>query len=656
MHYDISRFDRLDITSFQQGHHARLFEKFGAHIMHRENQRGTYFAVWAPNAKYISVIGEFNQWNTDLHPLKVREDRSGIWEGFAPDVDQGNTYKYHVVSQYHDYTVDKTDPFARYCEQSPQMASIVWDVQYAWQDEQWMRTRKDKQSLQSPFSVYEVHLGSWYRIFEQDNRFLTYRELAQRLTEYVLEMGFTHVQFLPVMEHPFYGSWGYQCLGYFAPTSRYGTPQDLMYLIDVLHQNGIGVLLDWVPSHFPTNETGLVFFDGTHLFEHMDPKLGFHPDWKSSIFNYGRNEVRAFLLSSALFWLEYYHADGIRVDAVASMLYLDYGREDGQWIPNKYGGRENLEAIEFIRTLNETLYAAYPDIMTVAEESTSWPMVTKPTYTGGLGFGMKWNMGWMHDTLEYFTKDPVFRKYHHSKLTFSVWYAFAENFVLPLSHDEVVYGKHSLLEKMPGDDWQKFANLRLLFGYMYTYPGKKLLFMGGEFGQRQEWYHEESLSWSLLNHPSHHNLQRWVKELNLLHRYEPVFHLQDFEHQGFQWIDFSDHEKCIICFLRKGRKPQEGFLIACNFTPVPRHNYRLGVPWPGLWLEHLNSDAKEYGGSGQGNLGGCSTTPIPMHGHYYSLVLTLPPLALLIMRYQGPTGSLLSDDSLQSLRTRDMKP
>ncbi len=635
IHYDISRFDQLDIELFQQGCHDRIFEKLGSHLMSRENDLGTYFAVWAPNAKYISVVGNFNQWDSNSHPLKVREDDSGVWEGFIPNVFQGETYKYHIISQYQDYTVDKTDPYAKYCEQSHQLASIVWDLEYVWHDSHWMGTRKEKQSLQAPFSIYELHLGSWLRLSDEDNRFLTYKELADRLTDYVLSMGFTHVQLLPVMEHPFYGSWGYQCLGYFAPTSRYGNPQGLMYLIDILHQNNIGVILDWVPSHFPTNESGLVFFDGTHLYEHKDPKLGFHPDWKSSIFNYGRNEVRSFLISSARFWLEYYHADGIRVDAVASMLYLDYGRQDGQWIPNEYGGRENLEAIDFIRTLNETLYTAFPDILTIAEESTSWPMVTKPAYTGGLGFKMKWNMGWMHDTLEYFANDPVFRKYYHNRLTFSVWYAFTENFVLPLSHDEVVYGKLSLLEKMPGDDWQKFANLRLLFGYMYTYPGKKLVFMGGEFGQRQEWYHEEGLHWSLLDHPAHKNLQKWLAELNLLHRYEPILHSQDFNEQGFEWVDFSDQEKSIISFLRRSGQSKRAFLIVCNLTPVPRHNYRLGVPWSGFWREHLNSDAKEYGGSGQGNLGGCYSTPIPVHGYYNSLVLTLPPLSILILQYQA---------------------
>ncbi len=623
-----------DIYLFKEGNHFRLYRKLGSHPMVVDGLKGTYFAVWAPNAEAVTVMGDFNNWDRGSHPLRCREDGSGIWEGFIPGVWIGNLYKYHIISRYRGYRVEKGDPFAFYWEVPPGTASIVWDLSYRWRDEEWMRERHRFNSLKAPISIYEVHLGSWRRVPEEGGRFLTYREMAPYLAEYVKEMGFTHVEFLPVMEHPFYGSWGYQVTGYFAPTSRYGSPQDFMYLIDHLHQNGIGVILDWVPSHYPGDAHGLVYFDGTHLFEHEDPRKGFHPDWKSHIFNYGRNEVRAFLISSALFWLDHYHADGLRVDAVASMLYLDYSRKEGEWVPNEYGGRENLDAIHFLRRMNEMVYGEYPDVQTIAEESTAWPMVSRPTYLGGLGFGMKWNMGWMHDTLHYFSKDPIYRKYHHDQLTFSIWYAFTENFLLPLSHDEVVHGKGSLLGKMPGDEWQRFANLRLLFGYMFAHPGKKLLFMGGEFGQVKEWQHEESLEWHLLQYPLHRGLQRWVKDLNNLYRKESPLHELDFEADGFEWIDFHDWENSIISFLRKDGSGRP-ILAVCNFTPVPRFRYRVGVPVSGFWRELLNSDSHIYGGSNVGNSGGLMAEPIPCHGRTHSLPLTLPPLAIVFLKPEG---------------------
>jgi 1,4-alpha-glucan branching enzyme len=593
---------------------------------------GVWFAVWAPNALSVSVAGDFNVWDNGAHPLKVRGDGSGIWEGFIPGVPEGTRYKYHIISGYDNYRADKGDPFACFWETPPGTSSVVRDLTYEWDDEEWMNQRRAHNSLDSPISAYELHPGSWRRVPEENNRSLTYRELAVYLPEYVKDMGFTHVEFTPVMEHPFYGSWGYQTTGYFAPTSRYGTPQDFMHLVDRLHQSGIGVILDWVPSHFPDDIHGLVFFDGTHLFEHADPRKGFHPDWNSYIFNYGRNEVRSFLLSSALFWLDTYHADGLRIDAVASMLYLDYGRKPGQWAPNEYGGRENLEAVSFLRKLNEEVYREYPDVQTIAEESTAWPMVSRPAYVGGLGFGMKWNMGWMHDTLGYFSKDPLFRKYQHGTLTFSLLYAFSENFMLPLSHDEVVYGKGSLISRMPGSDLEKFANLRLLFGYMFTHPGKKLLFMGAEFGQWREWVHDSSLDWHLLEQPLHQGLRRWMQHLNILYRGEPSLHELDFENKGFEWVDFSDWEQSTISFLRRGKSPEEALLVICNFTPVPRHNYRVGVPEEGGWREMLNSDAPEYGGSGYGNFGGAEATPVPYHGMYHSLSLILPPLSVLVLK------------------------
>jgi len=624
-----TRFSDFDIYLFRQGNHSHLYKKFGAHTATVDGIAGTYFAVWAPNAERVSVIGEFNRWHTDSHPLLARPDQSGIWEGFIAGVDAGTLYKYHIVSRYHDFRVDKADPYAFQFETPGRTASRIWSLDYDWGDAAWMQQRAGANHLQAPMAIYEVHLGSWRRVPEDGNRYLSYRELADWLPAYVHDMGFTHVELLPVTEHPFYGSWGYQTTGYFAPTSRYGSAQDFMYLVDRLHQAGIGVILDWVPSHFPSDEHGLAYFDGTHLYEHADPRQGFHPEWSSYIFNYGRAEVRAFLLSSAVFWLDQYHIDGLRVDAVASMLYLDYSRKPGEWVPNVYGGHENLEAIGFLRTLNETAYRERGDIQTIAEESTAWPMVSRPTHVGGLGFGLKWNMGWMHDTLDYFGRDPVHRQYHHDKLTFSIWYAFAENFVLPLSHDEVVYGKRSLLDKMPGDAWQKFANLRLLFGYQYAHPGKKLIFMGGEFGQGQEWSHERSLDWHLLDDPRHAGVKRWVRDLNTLYRGEPALHAQDADPAGFAWVDFHDHVQSVVSFLRRGGG--RTVLVVANFTPVPRHNYRIGVPQGGFWREIANSDAALYGGSGLGNWGGAEATPIPEHGHYHSLTLTLPPLALLVL-------------------------
>ena len=632
--YEINRLTDDDLYLFNEGSHFRLYEKLGAHLMTVDRVEGTHFSVWAPNAEQVFVIGDFNGWDKSSHPLRPR-GQSGIWEGFIPGVGQGANYKYHVVSRYKGYRVDKTDPFAFYNEVPPRTGSIVWDPKYIWGAGEWMAKRGPNNAHDAPIAIYELHLGSWMRMPEEDARPLTYRELAPKLADYVKRMGFTHVEFLPVMEHPFYGSWGYQTVGYFAPTSRYGEPRDFMYLIDCLHQHDIGVILDWVPSHFPNDEHGLAFFDGTHLIEHADPRKGVHPDWNSFIFNYGRDEVRSFIISSAFFWLDKYHIDGLRLDAVASMLYLDYSRKEGEWIPNKYGGRENLEAIAFLRRFNEEVYKAYPQVQTVAEESTAWPMVSRPTYVGGLGFGIKWDMGWMHDTLEYMAKDPIHRKYHHNQLTFRMIYAFHENFVLPLSHDEVVHGKGSLLGKMPGDDWQKFANLRLLFSYMYAQPGKKLIFMGGEIGQWNEWYHEASLDWHLLDYPLHAGLQHCVEDLNRLYKDEAALHELDFDPKGFEWIDCSDSQGNVLSFIRKGSSVKDILLVVCNFTPVPRFNYRVGVPRGGYWREILNSDSKEYGGSGHGNLGGIEASPISFHGRPYSLNLTLPPLGAVFFKGEG---------------------
>ncbi len=624
----------FDIHLFNEGTHSHLYEKLGAHLS--KDPEGAWFAVWAPNADSVSVIGDFNGWNRNANTLEPRE-QSGIWEGFIPGVKHGALYKYHVHSRVTRAGADKADPFAVYAEQPPRQASIVWDLSYGWGDAEWLSGRSRANGRQAPWSVYEVHLGSWMRVPDEDNRWLTYRELAPRLADYAHRLGFTHVEFMPVMEHPFYGSWGYQVTGFFAPTSRYGTPQDFMFLVDHLHQHGIGVILDWVPSHFPSDEFGLQNFDGTHLYEHADPRLGVHPDWGSSIFNYGRNEVRGFLLSSALYWLNRYHADGLRVDAVASMLYLDYSRKSGQWLPNKFGGRENLEAVDFLRRFNIEVYKEHPDVQTIAEESTAWPLVSRPTYLGGLGFGMKWDMGWMHDTLAYMSKDPVHRRFDHHQLTFRMLYAFTENYMLPLSHDEVVHGKGSLLSKMPGDDWQKFANLRLLLAYMYAMPGKKLLFMGAEFGQWREWNHEESLDWHLLDQPMHSGISRWTGDLNRVMRDEKPLHELDFDPAGFAWIDGSDAEQSVISFLRRSTR-DELIIAVFNFTPVPRYNYQIGAPLPGRWLELLNSDAPIYGGSGQGNLGGVDAAPVGRHGHLHSLTLTLPPLGAIFLKPE-PGGS-----------------
>ncbi|MCZ7664723.1 MAG: 1,4-alpha-glucan branching protein GlgB [Thermoleophilia bacterium] len=619
-----------DLYLFNEGSHLRLFDKLGARPLVVGGTAGTHFAVWAPNAQRVSVMGDFNGWSRGAHPLHSR-GTSGIWEGFLPGVGTGALYKYHIISRHGSYEVDKADPFGRLHETPPGTGSVVWDLDYQWGDRAWMEQRAARNALSGPLAVYEVHLGSWMRDPAEPSRLLSYREIAPRLAEHARMLGFTHVEILPIMEHPFYGSWGYQTTGYFAPTSRYGTPQDFMYLIDHLHQQGLGVILDWVPSHFPSDEHGLAYFDGTHLYEHADPRQGFHPDWESLIFNYGRHEVRSFLLSSALFWLDRYHADGLRVDAVASMLYLDYSRKEGEWIPNTYGGRENLEAIDFLRRLNTEVYGHHPDVQTIAEESTAWPMVSRPTYVGGLGFGLKWDMGWMHDTLDYMSRDPIYRKFHHDRLTFRALYAFTENYVLPLSHDEVVHGKGSLLGKMPGDPWQKFANLRLLLSYMFAQPGKKLLFQGGEIGQWREWTHEESVDWHLLHDERHAGIQRLVADLNRLHQTESALHDLDLEGAGFAWIDANDSEQSVISFMRKG-KGGEVVLVALNFTPAPRHNYRVGAPTEGFWQEVLNSDAHDYGGSGHGNMGGVEAAPFAFHGYPYSLIITLPPLGAVFLK------------------------
>ena len=627
--YDVSLLTEQDLYLFNEGRHYRMYEKLGAHLKTVENEPGVCFSVWAPNAREVSVIGNFNNWAPHAHPLHGRGS-SGIWEGFVPGITKGALYKFHILSNQHGFVADKADPFGVFHEKPPRTASVVWGLDYEWGDREWMANRAKKDSLQAPVSVYEVHIGSWMR--DAGNRPLSYREMAPQLAEYMQRLGFTHVEFMPVMEHPFYASWGYQTTGYFAPTSRYGTPQDFMYLVDFLHQHGIGVILDWVPSHFPSDGHGLAYFDGTHLFEHADWRKGFHPDWNTYIFNYGRNEVRSFLMSSAMLWLDKYHADGIRVDAVASMLYLDYSRRQGEWIPNQYGGRENLEAIDFLRQFNTEAYKEHPGIQTIAEESTAWPMVSRPTYVGGLGFGMKWDMGWMHDTLEYFTQDPIHRKYHHNQLTFRMLYGFTENFVLPLSHDEVVHGKGSLIGKMPGDEWQRFANLRLLYGYMFAQPGKKLLFMGDEFGQVREWTHDSALEWYVLQYPLHRGVQFWVEQLNRVYREQPALHQLDTDPAGFEWIDANDNAASVLSFLRKGKSEKERVLAVCNFTPVPRDNYLVGVPCGGYWRELLNSDAKDYGGSGVGNSGSVRAQEKTFHGRPYSLVLTLPPLAVLFLK------------------------
>lgn len=619
-----------DLYLFNEGSHVRLYEKLGAHPAEIDGKAGFHFAVWAPNADYVSVVGDFNGWNPGANPMKA-VGSSGVWATFIPGVKSGVCYKFHLTNPHSGYKVDKCDPFAFTCEIAPKSAAVTWDMSYEWNDAEWMETRKKRFSNRAPVSIYEMHFGSWMRVAEDGHRSLSYREAAPKLAAYCQKMGFTHVEFLPLTEHPFYGSWGYQVTGYFAATSRFGTPQDLMFLIDVLHQNGIGVIMDWVPSHFATDEFGLGYFDGTALYEHADQQQGFHPDWGSYVFNYGRHEVRSFLLSSALFWLDKYHVDGLRVDAVASMLYLDYSRKDGEWRPNKYGGKENIEAIDFLRRFNTEVYKHFPDVQTIAEESTAWPMVSRPTYVGGLGFGFKWDMGWMHDTLKYVSKDPVYRPHHHSDLTFRMLYAYTENYVLPLSHDEVVHGKGPLYDKAAGDDWQKFATLRLMFAYQWAMSGKKLLFMGGEFGQRHEWTHDGTVEWHELKHDSHRGASAAVADLNRLYKTEPALHELDNDPAGFDWIEANDSGNSTYVFVRKAAGADR-ILCAFNFTPVVRKGYRVGVPGPGYWKEIFNSDAGTYWGSNVGNSGGMHAEFVPWHGQPYSIVLTLPPLGGVFMK------------------------
>ena len=623
----------FDLHLLGEGSHYRNYEKLGAHLTELDGVPGVRFAVWAPNARSVSVIGDFNGWNRDAHAMRCRGD-SGIWETFVPDIGQGENYKYFIRSNWNGYETEKADPYAFAAEMRPRTASKVWSLEgYEWRDREWMAARGPKNSRVAPISIYEVHLGSWMRAPE--GGWLTYVDLAPRLADYCLEMGFTHVELLPVTEHPFDGSWGYQTVGYYAPTSRFGTPQELMYLVDTLHRAGVGVLMDWVPAHFPHDPHGLVYFDGTHLYEHADPRQGRHPHWDTMVFNYGRREVSNFLIGNALFWLDRYHIDGLRVDAVASMLYLDYGRDEGDWVPNQYGGKENIEAIHFIRRLNERVYAEHPDTMMVAEESTSWGMVSHPTYLGGLGFGFKWNMGWMNDILRYFSKESIHRQYHQNDITFSMLYAFTENFMLPFSHDEVVHGKGSMISKMPGDDWQKFANLRALYAYMFGHPGKKLMFMGCEFGQWREWTHDESLDWHLTAFPAHQGLKRLVLDLNTLLRREPALSHYDSDWRGFEWIDCNDGHSNTILFLRRSENSADTLLFACNFSPVPRPGYRVGAPQGGCWLEILNTDAGLYGGSDCGNSGGLEAQSYSTHGRPATLELTLPPLGVVVLKRRG---------------------
>ncbi|HQE35008.1 MAG TPA: 1,4-alpha-glucan branching protein GlgB [Flavobacterium alvei] len=626
-----SLFTDFDIDLFKAGKHFRLYEKLGAHLVEVDGVKGVYFAVWAPSARSVSVVGDFNYWIQGDHLLQVRWDSSGIWEGFIPGIEKGTTYKYKIQSNNGGIITEKADPFALYCEHPPHTASVVWDLDYQWKDKKWMETRKEHNDLDKPYSVYEVHLGSWKR--NSEGKFLTYLELADDLVAYIKETGFTHVEFMPIMEYPYDPSWGYQLVGYFAPTSRFGTPQDFMVLVDKLHQAGIGVILDWVPSHFPEDAHGLGFFDGSNLFEHPDRRKGYHPDWKSLVFNYGRNEVRAFLISNAIFWLQHYHVDGLRVDAVASMLYLDYSRNEGEWEPNIFGGRENLDTISFLKEFNEAVYSSFEGVQTIAEESTSFPMVSRPTFVGGLGFGMKWMMGWMHDTLQYFQKETVYRKYHQNDLTFSMTYAFSENFMLPLSHDEVVYGKKSIAGRMPGDEWQKFANLRLLYGYMFMHPGAKLLFMGSEFGQSAEWNFEGSLDWHLLQYDFHEGVKKTITDLNALYKTQPALHEKQFSPEGFEWINYSDHQNAVMTFIRKGNNSKDDVIVVCNFTQVVRENYRIGVPKKGKLTEIFNSDSSVYGGSGVKNTKKLTIEALPYDGRDYSVELLLPPLSVTVYKY-----------------------
>ncbi len=624
-----SFFSEFDINLFKSGKHFRLYHKLGSHITEVNGQKGTYFAVWAPSAKEVSVIGSFNHWRNGDHQLNVRWDSSGIWEGFIPGVGQGEVYKYRITSHNGDMVTEKADPFARYCEHPPRTASIVWDASYQWQDRDWMENREQHNNLDRPYSVYEVHLGSWKR--KNGNGFLSYLDFADELVAYVSKMGFTHVEFMPIMEYPYDPSWGYQLTGYFAPTSRFGKPEDFKILVDRLHRAGIGVILDWVPSHFPEDSHGLGYFDGSHLYEHPDRRKGYHPDWKSLIFNYGRNEVRAFLISNAVFWLDQFHADGLRVDAVASMLYLDYSREDGEWEPNMYGNNENLEAMSFIREMNQEVYASFKGVQTIAEESTAFTGVSKPVHYGGLGFGMKWMMGWMHDTLEYFKKEPVYRKHHQNDLTFSMTYAFTENFMLPFSHDEVVYGKQSLVYRMPGDEWQRFANLRLLFGYMFTHPGGNLIFMGGEFGQTSEWNFQQSLDWHLTQYDFHSGIQSVIQDLNNVYKTQPALYEKQFSPEGFEWIDYGDHENSVLSYIRKGHQSKDDVIVVVNFTPVPREKYRVGVPGSKSLKLLFNSDDAKYGGSGMGKKT-AKPSQTEWNGRSQSVELNLPPLTVLIYK------------------------
>lgn len=626
-----SLFTDFDIELFKAGKHYTLYEKLGAHILQKDGVDGCYFSVYAPAAKAVQVIGDFNNWNGDAHGLFVRWDASGIWEGFIPGVQHGDIYKYKIFGQEANTIFEKADPFARYAEHPPRTGSVVWDAGYDWKDKKWMKTRSQVNSLEAPYSVYEVHLASW-KFNVEAGRALSYEELATDLVEYVKEMAYTHVEFMPVMEHPFDPSWGYQVSAYFAPTSRFGDPNGFKILVDAMHQAGIGVILDWVPAHFPADAFSLANFDGTHVYEHPDRRKGYHPDWKSLIFNYERNEIRAFLISSALFWLDKYHIDGIRVDAVASMLYLDYSREDGEWEPNIFGGNENLAAISFIKDFNTAVYAHFPDVQTIAEESTSFSGVTRPVSMGGLGFGMKWMMGWMHDTLEYFKKEPIYRRYHQNELTFSMVYAFTEQFMLPLSHDEVVHGKGSILQRMPGDEWQRFANLRTLYAFMFTHPGSKLLFMGCDIGQSVEWNFRQSLDWHLLEYAPHHGIQSLIKALNKLFRKEPALYRLNYKEEGFEWIDFSDHAQSVISYIRKSGKDEDDIIVVCNLTPVPRNNYRIGARDEGDWKVILNTDEKEFFGSGNMKKKSFKSERKPSHGRNYSLNLDLPPMAVICLK------------------------
>jgi 1,4-alpha-glucan branching enzyme len=628
-HYSL--FTDFDIYLFKSGKHFKLYRKLGAHFAEHKGTKGTYFAVWAPNARVVSVIGDFNNWQGAQNELSPRWDESGIWEGFIPGVQKGEAYKYAIHSNTGEY-LEKADPFAFYTEIPPDTASIVWDTNYTWNDQEWLESRTRDNSKSKLYSIYELHFGSWRRRIEENRRSLTYGEMTIELVSYIKEMGFTHVEFMPIMEHPFYGSWGYQLTGYFAPTSRYGSPEDFMQLIDVLHQEGIGVILDWVPSHFPGDAHGLYKFDGTHLFEHSDPRKGFHPDWSSYIYNYGRAEVRSFLISNAVFWLEHYHIDGLRVDAVASMLYLDYSRKAGEWLPNDHGGKENMEAIQFLKELNEVVYENFPDVITIAEESTAWPGVSRPTYLGGLGFGQKWMMGWMHDTLNFFKKDSIHRKYHQGEISFSIIYAFTENFMLPFSHDEVVHGKGSLISRMPGDEWQRFANLRLLYSYMFTHPGTKLLFMGGEIAQITEWNHDRSLDWHLLDYDLHRGVKKLIQDLNTLYKSEPSLYYFPFDDRGFEWVDHADKENSVLIYLRKSDKREEILLVLCHFIPSVCDHYRVGVPIKGTWKEIFNSDHTKYGGSGVLNQEVIHTSPVRYHDKNDSITLSLPPLSCIVLK------------------------